>query len=82
MIITHFLPDLEAVFVKNKTKFELCFNYYLSYVIRCVIWYHSNAYELILRFFYLSVVSMHLYELAWHFNRSVKCETLEYHSNG
>ena len=34
-----------------------------------------------LTLFYVPVVSIRLYELAWHSNGSVKCETLECHSN-
>ena len=37
---------------------------------------HANA------FFYLHVVFIRLHELAWHSNESIKCQTLECHSNG
>ena len=46
------------------------------------LYYRMNVYECMLMFLYLPVVSIHLYELAWHSNGSIKCQTLECHSNG
>ena len=37
---------------------------------------HANA------LFYLHIVLIRLYELAWHSNGSIKCQTFECHSNG
>ena len=63
----------------------------ITYVMCCAIWYqslfgicmivstHSNAWKC---FFYLPVVTIHLHELAWPSNGSIKSQTLEYQSNG
>ena len=40
----------------------------------------SNVCECMLTLFDLRVVSIHLKELAWHSNGSIKCQTLECHS--
>ena len=57
------------------------------YVMRCVIWYQSTFGICMIvqmyanAFFYLSVISICLYELAWHSNGSIKSQRLEYQSN-
>ena len=51
-------------------------------VMRCAIWYQSLFDVcMIVRTSEFPVVSIRLYELAWHSNGSIKCQTLERHSN-